>query len=52
VIIWFNLFLLTNGHLVLLDTVETLEDCQSLQMWYQTQKEGDYRCHWVQVEKL
>jgi len=50
-IIWFNLWLLVNGHLLLIGTFETLEQCQEQKQQLAIDKPGDYYCRWIQMEK-
>lgn len=50
-IIWFNLWLLSNGHLLLVETFETLEQCQAYRQEMEVKQPGDYYCRWVQMDK-
>lgn len=51
-IIYFNLWLLVQGHLRLISTFETLEQCQAYQHQIEETNPGDYYCRWVQVENI
>lgn len=48
--IWFNLLLFTNGHWKYIDALETLEECQELQKWYEQHEPGNYYCLPANVE--
>jgi len=52
VIIWFNLWLLTAGHWTLIETWETLEECQDRKVWLEQVKGGDYYCRPIQMERV
>ena len=49
-IIWFNLLLLSSGHWTLIETLDTLEECQSVRAEYEQTAPGDYYCLPVKME--
>jgi hypothetical protein len=49
-IIWFNLLLLSSGHWSLIETQESLEDCENIKIWYEQTAPGNYYCMPVKME--
>jgi hypothetical protein len=49
--IWFNLLLFSSGHWMYVETLETLEECQELKIWYENVHPGNYYCLPAQVKK-
>jgi len=49
-IIWFNLLLLSSGHWALIETLDTLEECQSARAEYEQTAPGNYYCLPVKME--
>jgi len=52
IIIWFNLWLLSNGHMTLIGTFETLEECQASRIELEQNVPGDYYCKFIRMEKV
>lgn len=50
--IWFNLLLFSAGHWYYIDSLETVEECQDLRIWYEQTNPGNYYCLPIQVIKI